>query len=76
MSFRLDDINSRLGNTVSSIGSNVQTKLNATNGGDMTEVEMINLQHDLSKWSMMVNMQTNVLKTMSDAMKSIVGNMR
>lgn len=42
----------------------------------MTELEMINLQHDLNKWSMMVNMQSNILKTMADAMKSIVANMR
>lgn len=76
MSFRLDDINSRLGTTVSSIGSNVQTQLNNTQGGNMTEVQMINMQHELNKWSMMVNMQTNILKTMADAMKSIVGNMR
>ncbi|MEO1524994.1 MAG: EscF/YscF/HrpA family type III secretion system needle major subunit [Planctomycetota bacterium] len=76
MSFRLDDINSRLGNTVGSIGSNVQTQLNNAQGGNMTEVEMINMQHELNKWSMMVNLQTNILKTMSDAMKSIVGNMR
>ncbi|MEM7475304.1 MAG: type III secretion system needle filament subunit SctF [Planctomycetota bacterium] len=76
MSFRLDDINSQLGNTVSSLGNNLQSKMNSSQGGNMTELEMINLQHDLNKWSMMVNMQSNILKTMADAMKSIVANMR
>jgi len=76
MAFNLQGVNTALGSTVNNLGQRVQSQMNANRGGDMTEVEMINLQHEMNRWSMMVNMQTNIMKTMSDGMKSIISNMR
>ena len=76
MAFDLDGVNRALGATVGTLGSQIQSKMGALQGAEMSELDMIDLQHSLNKWSMMVNMQTNILKTMSDGMKSIVTNMR
>ena len=76
MAFNLNDVNSALGSTVNSLGGEIQSKMNAAQGGNMSEVQMIDLQHSLNKWSIMLNLQTNIMKTMADGMKSVVQNMR
>ena len=76
MSFDMDRINTGIGTSLNSLGSDIATKTAGTNNGALSEVELLQLQQSMQKWSIMVNMQTNMQKTWSDALKAIVSNLR
>jgi len=76
MSFNMDAINSGINSSLNSLGSEIATKTAETNNGTLSEVQLLQLQQSMQKWSIMVNMQTNMQKTWSDALKAIVSNLR
>ena len=74
MSFNMDNINRSIGGSINTLGGNIATQ--TSNGDTMSEVQMLQLQQSIQKWSIMVNMQTNMQKTWSDALKAVVSNLR
>mgnify|MGYP002623295127 CR=1 FL=1 len=75
MAFNMDSINTTLNSGLDSMGADIAAKTSSSSG-EMSEVELLQLQQSLQKWSIMVNMHTNIQKTWSDALKSIVQNLR
>ena len=75
MAFNMNSINSTLNSSLETMGADIATQT-AQSGGEMSEIQLLQLQQSLQKWSIMVNMHTNIQKTWSDAMKSIVQNLR
>ena len=75
MAFNMDTINSTLNSSLDTLGGDIASQTSQT-GGEMSEVQLLQLQQSLQKWSIMVNMHTNIQKTWADAMKAIVQNMR
>lgn len=74
MSFNMDRINAGINSSVSSLGNQIATQ---TQGEEaLSEVQLLQLQQSMQKWSIMVNMQTNMQKTWSDALKAVVSNLR
>ena len=73
MSFNIENANRSMSSTLRSFGAEIHSKLSV---GELSEVEMLELQHSLGKWSIMVNMQSGIQKTWSEALKSLVQNLR
>ena len=76
MGFDLGSVNTALNSAVASIGGEITSKMNIAQGRDMTEVEMMDMQYSLNRWSIITQMQSNVMKTMADGMKGIIQNMK
>ena len=74
MSFNMDNINRSIGGSIDTLGGSIATQ--TSNGDTLSEVQMLQLQQSMQKWSIMVNMQTNMQKTWSDALKAVVSNLR
>ena len=75
MAFNMNNINNTLNSSLETMGSDIAAKTSES-GGEMSEIQLLQLQQSLQKWSIMVNMHTNIQKTWSDAIKSIVQNLR
>ena len=54
--------------------TNLRDKINNTDVDD--QQSMMLLQMDVQRWSMVTQMESNVLKALQDAIKSTVGNLR
>ena len=76
MSFDMDRINTGINTSLNTLGANISTQTANGNNGALSEVQLLQLQQSMQKWSIMVNMQTNMQKTWSDALKAIVSNLR
>lgn len=76
MAFNMETINTSMNSTLDSLGADISTQTSNASGGEMSEVQLLQLQQSMQKWSIMVNMHTNIQKTWSEAMKAIVQNMR
>ncbi len=74
MSFNIDQVNQGINSSIGELGGDIATRMNS--GQEMSEVEMLGLQHSIQRWSIMVNMQTNMQKTWSDGIKAVVSNLR
>ncbi len=75
MAFDLSTINQKLSPAVQEMGDAIQSAM-PTNGEEMTNAEMIDLQFKLSQWQMASSMQSNIMKSMSDGVKSTIQNLR
>ena len=75
MAFNMNSINSTLNSNLETMGADIAAKTSES-GGEMSEIQLLQLQQSLQKWNIMVNMHTNIQKTWSDAIKSIVQNLR
>jgi hypothetical protein len=76
MSFDMGSVNTALNSTVGSLEGKLRTNLSAAQGGDLSQPEMMNLQFELSKWQLVTNLQSNIMKTLSEAVKGTIQNMR
>ena len=72
----MTSIHNSLNSTAGSIGGQIASKLNASQGKDMSDTELLDLQHEMNRWSMITSLQSNIMKTMADGMKSTISNMR
>ena len=75
MAFNMTNINSTLNSHLETMGADIATKTSES-GGEMSEVQLLQMQHSLQKWSIMTNMHTNIQKTWHEALKSVVQNLR
>ena len=76
MPFDMGSINTALSSTVGSIEGKLQSDMSATQGGDLSQGQMIQLQYELNKWQMVTSLQSNIMKTLSDGVKGTIQNMR
>ena len=76
MGLNVSGINNTLSAGLQKIGGDLRSKISAAQGQDLTEEQMLDLQMDVNSWSMMVNLQSNIMKTMADTMKNTVSNLR
>lgn len=56
-------------------GEAIANKAKAMDGGNMNEQDLLNMQMDMQKWSLMVNLQSSIVKTMGDTMRGIIQKM-
>ncbi len=64
MSTQSDKMEKKFENMLSSLGTDPSTQ-------DLQKLQLLN-----TKYSMQIQLQSNTLKTISEALKSVVGNMR
>lgn len=76
MGLDITSVNNTLGAGLARIGGDLRSKIGEAQGKDLTEEQMLDLQMDVNSWSMMVNLQSNIMKTMADTMKNTVSNLR
>lgn len=76
MGFDMSSVNSTLNTALSRVGGDIRSKLSAAQGKDLDETQLLDLQMQTNSWSMMVNLQSNIMKTMSEALKNTVSNVR
>lgn len=76
MGFDLGSIHTALNAATNTVGQKVATQLNAAQGKDLSDTELLGLQHELNRWNIITSLQSNVMKTMADGLKSTIQNMR
>lgn len=75
----ITDVFARLNTTTLKLEEDIRARVEAGGSGEdgsLTNLELIDLQQQVNLWSMASNLQTNVLKTISDTMKATVQNVR
>ena len=76
MPFDMSALFGHMESGLSTIGDEIAAKINTAAGQELSEIDMLKLQHSTNRWNIMLSMQTNLMKTWADAMKSITANMR
>jgi type III secretion apparatus needle protein len=71
-----DQINKQLGEATSKIESSIKKDMENFDPQTASQADMIKLQMGLQKWTMAVQLQSNVMKTISEGMKSTIQNIR
>jgi len=66
-----DTINSTLYNVVQTKEQDLRTQISAL-GPSPTTADLLNMQSQLQQWTMLVQVQSTVVKELSDALKGIV----
>ena len=73
----LDQIHKQLGQTTSKAEAGIRKELDNYDPESATsETDLLNIQMKLQKWTMAVQLQSNILKTISESMKSTIQNIR
>ncbi len=75
MAFDMNRINSGISTTLETLGADIAQKSTGS-GENLSEIELLKLQGSMQKWSIMVNMHSNIQKTWSDGLKAVVSNLR
>ncbi len=76
MGFDMGSVNNALNSSVGNLESKLRQNMQAAQGGDLSQQDMMNLQFELSKWQLVTNLQSNIMKTLSEAVKGTIQNMR
>jgi type III secretion protein F len=71
MSVNLSTIASTIGSKIAGIESTLTTTLNGV-GLETSTAEMLSIQADIQKWTLATDIQSNVTKTLGDALKGII----
>ncbi|MCD0457879.1 EscF/YscF/HrpA family type III secretion system needle major subunit [Roseiconus lacunae] len=73
----LDNIEQTVTSQLQTSENAVRTSLtNATNDGDMSTGEALELQYQLAKWALLYEASSNVGKKIDDALSNTVSNLR
>jgi type III secretion protein F len=64
------DVADKMSAAVSNLDGQIRTILDG--GADLDTVEMMNLQSKLTEWSLAINMQSTMIKTLGDALRGIL----
>ena len=70
-SFNFDTINSTVANVVQQVESDLKTKIQNTKAEAGT-AEFLELQREVSKWSIMTSVQSTLVKELGDAIKGVI----
>jgi type III secretion protein F len=71
MSINLSTIASTIGSKIAGIETNLTTTLRGV-GLETSTAEMLSIQADIQKWTLATDIQSNVTKTLGDALKGII----
>lgn len=71
MSVNLSTIASTIGSKIAGIESTLKTTLSGV-GLETSTAEMLSIQADIQKWTLATDIQSNVTKTLGDALKGII----
>lgn len=73
----MDDVFNRMSTIVGAEEKNLEAEMKKLEAkGDPTQQDLLKMQHLVNKYNMMTQLQSNTMKTISEAMKSVVGNIR
>ena len=76
MGVNFDNIGSKMGQAVDNVEQGLTDQINGFDAENASQADMIALQMSMQKWSMATQLQSNVMKTIGEGLKSIVSNMR
>ena len=67
-----DYINTSISNVVRSAESSLQNKISVLDADSVSATDLLLLQQEISKWTIMTEIQSTLVKDLSDAMKGII----
>jgi type III secretion protein F len=67
-----DFINSSVSSVVNSAEATLKTRVASLDPTNTSPTELLMLQQDVSKWTMMTQIQSTLVKELSDTMKGII----
>lgn len=70
----MDRVFDQMGTQFTKFESDLRTQMDKVDPND--QGSLLKLQHSMNKWKIMSEMQSNVMKTLSEALKSTVSNIR
>lgn len=72
MALSFDGINTTVASAVSASEARLQARVAGMDPANVSPTDLLLLQQDLSKWSMMTQVQSTLVKELSDTMKGII----
>ncbi|CAM2009301.1 EscF/YscF/HrpA family type III secretion system needle major subunit [Acanthopleuribacter pedis] len=72
----LGNVNSALGEAVTTVENDLQQQIDGFDAANADSADLISLQLAMSKWSLATQLQSNTIKTVSEGLKTAVGNIR
>lgn len=76
MAFDVGSVFSSLSTAVSGAGNTIESKMRSMDPNNINHQDMIMMQMEVSKWQMMTSIQSNVMKSLTDGIKSTIANLR
>lgn len=67
-----DYVGTSVASAVQSAETSLKAKISALNPATASPTDLLVLQQEVSKWTMMTEIQSTLVKTISDAMKGII----
>ena len=67
-----DYIGSTVANVVQNAETSLKTKISSLDPANTSPTDLLLLQQEVSKWTMMTEIQSTLVKTISDSMKGII----
>ena len=72
----VDFVNNTFSSTSTQFENDVTSRIQQLQGKDATNVDLINLQFQLSRWQLATNLHSNVLRTLTEGIRSTIQNLR
>lgn len=72
----LGNVNDALGDAVNTVENDLQAQISGFDAATADSADLISLQLAMSKWSLATQLQSNTIKTVSEGLKTAVGNIR
>ena len=76
MAFDIGSVSNALSSAISAAGGKIQSEMSSMDPNNISHQDMIKMQMEVSKWQMMTSIQSNVMKTLADGIKSTIANLR
>ncbi|SDG74934.1 EscF/YscF/HrpA family type III secretion system needle major subunit [Propionivibrio dicarboxylicus] len=67
-----DYVGTTVANVIGTAESALKAKISTLDSATASPAELLLLQQDISKWAIMTEIQSTLVKTISDAMKGII----
>ncbi len=72
----VDTVNNTFTTTSTQFENDVTNRIQQLQGKDANNIDLINLQFQLSRWQLATNLHSNVLKTLAEGIRSTIQNLR
>lgn len=72
MGMSFDSVNASIATVVSNAESTLKTRIASLDPATVSPTDLLLLQQEVSKWTMMNEIQSTVVKQLSDTMKGII----
>ena len=74
MALDMNSVNQRLSAAAGTVENQVRAQVES--GEELNDQQLIGLQMEMSRWTLITQLQSNMMKTISDSMKNTVSNIR